>query len=160
MKPMSDIIELSDHFRRSVVFENHEAVAQIVAQAHKFACEVTWIDLTYPPENQINRTTIANQKAILQDMVSAAEDAGLKNIILPLPKDCPFAQFVQAEVLDKNDFTMKITFRSSEYRKDLAGVGAIDPAVKTALDEGVRGVCAVDPDMRYKWDSDMRPAGS
>ena len=160
MKAKADLIELSDHFRRSVAFENHEAVAQIVAQAHKFANEVTWIDLGLPANNEINRTTANFQKQILTDMISAAKEAGLKSLVLPLHKNSPFAKFVQSEILDAHDFGMAISFRSSEYKKDLAEIGAIDTSVKTILDEGVRGVCAINSNLKYKWSSYIRPVAA
>ncbi len=157
MKPMNDLIELSDHFRRSVQFENHNSVASLVAQAHKFACEMTWIDLNYPMNNEINRTTAKHQTDILTTMIKSAQDAGIKSLVLPLHKNSPFAKFVQSQVLDKNEFGIDVSFHTSEYKKDLASVGAINTSVKTALDEGVRGVCAINSNLKYKWDSDMRP---
>lgn len=157
MKPTGDLIKLSDLFRRSAAFENNDAVAELVAQAHKFACEVTWIDLSYPLTNEINRTTANFQKETLERLAKAAQDAGLAKVTLPLHKDSPFAQFVQSEVLDSNDFGVEFSFRSSEYRQDLAEVGNIDASIKTALDEGIRGVCAINSNLKYKWDSDLRP---
>lgn len=160
MKPMSDIIELSDHFRRSVEFENHDAVACVVGQAHKFACETTWIQAGLPVENEHNRTTANFLTDIMKDLTGAAQEAGLKRIVLPLHEKSPFAQFVQSEVLKKNDFGMPVTFRSSEYKKDLSEIGNIDTSLQTALDEGVRGVCAIDSNLKYKWSSDIRPVAA
>lgn len=158
MKPMNDMIELSDHFRRSAELDHHDAVVDLVALTRKFANEVTWIDLTYPRENEINRKTAELQRGLLEKMVAAGQAAGLSRIVLPLHKDSPFAQFVQEEVLNKNEFDLPMTFRTADYKRDLASLGDINPAIETALDEGVRGVCAIDSDLKYKWDSDMRPA--
>lgn len=151
MKPSNDIIELSDLFRRSMHFANHGAVAEVVAQARKFVCEVSWIDLTYADGDEINVTTAKHQTQIVSDLVAAAKDAGMSELVLPMHKDSPLAAFVQRQVLDKNDFGMTVRFRATDFKADQNGAGPVNPNIQTALDIGLRGFCAIDSDLKYKW---------
>lgn len=156
MKPIEDLITLSDYFRRSAHFENNDAVAELVVAARKFSSECTWIDVGYPPETEISRKNIRFLSDTLDEMVAAGKKSGLQKIVLPLHKDSPFAQFVQQYVIDKNEYGLRIDFRNNEYDLDLSHIGAISADVKTILDEGLRGLCAIDSSTKFQWDAELR----
>lgn len=161
MKPMTDLIELSDHFRRAVQFDNQYAITRLVDASVKFANECTWIDLLYPVDNRVVQDNISRLLISLSGIAEAAKESGLNRIVLPLHAHSPFAAFIQENLLDRYNFGIEMEFRTRDYKKDLSRVGKINSDIRTILDEGIRGLAAISSETKYKWDAelkDMKPA--
>lgn len=154
-----DLIELSDLFRRAVRFENHDAAKELVDLTRRFGCAVTYIYGEYDMDHSVNKQALASIKQELESMGQAARRAGLESLLLPLHKDNPLAGIVQDHLLDKNDFGLTFMFREDDYSQDLDDTGIIREGIPTFLDEGIRGLGAIDDKVKYKWDRDIASGG-
>ncbi len=154
-----DVIELSDLFRRAASFDDQQRAEKLVELAHHFSCAMTYIYHEYSLDESVNRQAIKRMKSILEEMAWVANKGGLSGLVLPLHEDHPNAEIIRERILKDNPLGLPITFRTKDYDQDLDDVGYIRGDVKTCLDEGVRGYAAVEQDLKYKWDRDLRKGG-
>lgn len=154
-----NLILLSDLFRRSAQFDQQEPARELVNLTREFGCDLTWIYGEYPMSHGMNRAALEDISKTMTKMADVAASAGLKSLRLPLHKDDPHAGYIKDHVVSKNRFPVRFLFCTANYRDDLDSVGSIKPEIKTFLDEGIRGLGAIEPSVKYKWDRDIAKGG-
>lgn len=151
-----DTIKLSDAFRRHAEYGEPQKVAEIVKQARIFAASTTWY---YPAETWFHDRVTANVTRSVTRMAEIAASMGAKEIILPVTGDprSSFTAFFERKILPTLDLPVKVSLQKHEYKKDLTKLGRIDRRIKTAIDNGLRGMADIDSNLKYKWDRNSRP---
>lgn len=151
-----DTIKLSDAFRRHAEYGEPQKVAEIVKQARIFAASTTWY---YPAETWFHDRVTANVTRSVTRMAEIAASMGAKEIILPVTGDprSSFTAFFERKILPTLDLPVKVSLQKHEYKKDLTKLGRIDRRIKTAIDNGLRGMVDIDSNLKYKWDRNSRP---
>jgi len=155
----SDMIELSDLFRRSVIFGNQDTAKELVDLVRNLGCAITYLRPEDNIESHVNRTALKDIAGILAAIDDAASMAGMRTVVLPLHEDDPFAAIMRDKILDEGTFTVQFGFRTEDYDRDLDSIGFIDGDIPTFLDEGIRGLGAIDSELKYKWNRDLRQGG-
>lgn len=157
-KPL-DLIELSDTFRRASTqtFSKMPQSPTLVSLTRYLGTASTWIDLTYPENHWVNKKPLDQMGAILSLLKSEAAQAGYTEIILPFHKDNPVSEILSRQSFWKQEgYGELFSFKETEYCRDQSPLGIIDLSIPTILDEGLRGVAAIDDDLKYKWNNDLR----
>lgn len=151
-----DTIKLSDAFRRHAEYGEPQKVAEIVKQARIFAASTTWY---YPAETWFHDRVTANVTRSVTRMAEIAASMGAKEIILPVTGDprSSFTAFFENKILPTLDLPVKVSLQKHEYKKDLTKLGRIDRRIRTAIDNGLRGMADIDSNLKYKWDRNPRP---
>ena len=149
-------IKLSDAFPRHAEYSQPEKVKEIVKQARIFAASTTWY---HPAETWFHAKVTANVTSSVTRMAEIAQQLGAKEIILPVTGDprSSFTAFFENKILPTLDLPVKVSLQKTEYKTDLTKLGRIDRRIKTAIDEGVRGMADIDSKLKYKWDRNPRP---
>jgi hypothetical protein len=149
-------IKLSDAFRRHAEYGEPQKVAEIVKQARIFAASTTWY---HPAETWFHDRVTANVTRSVTRMAEIAASIGAKEIILPVTGDprSSFTAFFEKKILPTLDLPVKVSLQKREYKKDLTKLGRIDRRIKTAIDNGLRGMADIDSNLKYKWDRNPRP---
>lgn len=149
-------IKLSDAFRRHAEYSQPEKVKEIVKQARIFAASTTWY---HPAETWFHAKVTANVTSSVTRMAEIAQQLGAKEIILPVTGDprSSFTAFFENKILPTLDLPVKVSLQKTEYKTDLTQLGRIDRRIKTAIDEGIRGMADIDSNLKYKWDRNPRP---
>ncbi|HYD18880.1 MAG TPA: hypothetical protein VEF76_10415 [Patescibacteria group bacterium] len=151
-----DTIELSDAFRRHAQYPEQALVKEMVKQARHFAAATTWYN---PAETWFHKGVTEKITKSVTRMAEIAAKLGADEIALPVTGDArsPFTKFFEQKILPTLDLPVKVTLQKHEYKKDLTKLGRIDRRIKTAIDEGVRGMADIDSNLKYKWDRNPRP---
>lgn len=148
-----DTVELSDAFRRHAAYDYPALVARLVESARSVAVLSTWYDHS---ETMMHAELTQKLRTEIRQAALIASRIGTDQLILPVDghRDSLFARYFKKTVMAE-DFAatlpVKVKLQSQEYRRDLSALGPIDPAIKTALDEGVRGVARINSNLKYKW---------
>ncbi len=151
-----DTIELSDAFRRHASYGRPDLVKEMVKEARKFAAATTWY---HTHETWFHERVTKNVTESVTRMAELAKKLGADELTLPVTGDqrAMFTNFFEKKILPTLDLKVKVTLQQGEYKKDLSHLGRIDFRIKTAIDEGVRGMADIDQNVKYKWDADRRP---
>ena len=150
-----NLIELSDVFRRSAVkFDKEELAAELVKSTRNLVCLSSHYMPEYPDlaENKLVDKKIQKE---LEHVLEIAEKLKINEIVLPFEKHTSFwhAIRIQDEVIYKlHHSPVKITLHKGVYNKDNIKFGSIKTGTKTALDMGIRGMVALNPELKAKWD--------
>lgn len=154
-----DTIELSDAFRRHASFGQPELVKELVKEARKFAAATTWY---HTHETWFHERVIENTTKAVTRMAEMAKKLGADEITLPVSGDrrAMFTNFFNKKILPTLDLPVKVTLQQGEYAKDLTHMGRIDKRIKTAIDEGLRGMADIDQNLRFKWDRNPKPSST
>lgn len=155
-KITGDLIRLSDLFRRHASFSEQKEAFELVNLTREMVVLQTYYYHEYGDKIPENRKTSEAVAEKIKQIANCAVSVGLDSIVLPYYEDSYDAQVIQKQILDCHDFAVTIQFRTSDYNQDLAGMGEIDTGINTVLDEGIRGVAAIKPDLVNKWDRDIK----
>ncbi len=144
-----DAVALSDAFRRHASYDYPAMVAEVVTDARAVSVLLTWFDT---PDNgliELLRHHVARAAGF-------AHKLGAEQLILPVDghRDSLIAQFFRSKVMTPAfaaTLPVKVSLQTSEYKRDLSGLGPIDADIKTALDEGVRGMARIKSTLKYQW---------
>lgn len=157
-----DLIELSDWFRRQKPFvdpanedSSYRQSKEIVSLTREFAAALTYYHGELPAISRVNRWALKDLWSVVEKMDVAMKDIVADEIILPASAALPFAETLKSEVMRGTRFALQ----TEAYTKDLSVVGPIYPEVRTVLDEGYRGLCDIDQELKYRWDAEMREGG-
>lgn len=147
-----DLTELSDAFRRHARFENQRLAAGLVREARAISVLLTH----YRPEEPDlpeNKKLVKEMRDHLAFMVGMAFMAEIDEIALPVTGDArsPLAAVLRDQVIAGTDWPIRVTLQHGAYDMDLSALGKIDRKVKTALDEGVRGMADIAPQVLRHW---------
>lgn len=156
VKRTINTIKLSDAFRRGAEYGEPQKVAEIVKQARIFAASTTWY---HPAETWFHARVTENVTKSVTRMAEIAASLGAKEIILPVTGDprSSFTAFFEKKILPTLDLPVKVSLQKHEYKKDLTHLGRIDRRIRTAIDQGLRGMADIDSNLKYKWDRNPRP---
>lgn len=156
LKRTINTIKLSDAFRSHAPYGEPEKVKAMVKQARIFAASTTWY---HPAETWFHERVTENVTKSVTRMAEIAQQLGAKEIILPVTGDprSSFTAFFENKILPTLDLPVKVSLQKTEYKTDLTKLGRIDRRIKTAIDEGVRGMADIDSNLKYKWDRNPRP---
>lgn len=150
-----DTIELSDAFRRHAAYGRPELVKEMVKEARKFAAAVTWY---HTHETWFHERVTKNVTESVTRMAEIAKQLGADELTLPVTSDtrAMFTNFFNKKILPALDLPVKVTLQQGEYTKDLSHLGKIDFRIKTAIDEGLRGLADIDAGLKARWGSPRR----
>jgi len=147
-----DTVELSDAFRRHASFGQPELVRDMVHEARKFAAATTWY---HTHETWFHERVEQNAIKAINRMAEIAAKLGASEIELPVSGDrrAMFTKFFETKIRPQlAGLPVKFTLQQGEYAKDLTHLGRIDKRIKTAIDEGLRGMADIDQNLCFKWD--------
>jgi hypothetical protein len=148
-----DLIELSDAFRRHASFENQQDMKALVKKAREFAVLTTHYFGEYPalPENRKNDENLRRCVLEIADMARVLK---IDSVVLPCADgpDSWVAGRINDEVLRDLDLRVKFSLQKEAYGIDFSSLGPIDADIPTALDEGVRGIMKIEPEILRTWD--------
>lgn len=150
-----DTLALSDAFRRNAIFPlrlSFEISEEIVKSVREIGVLSTYY-YAEDGDSEGNQRLIERIGRAIKDIHHRAHSLQAEKIILPFVEQgqgCIFSDALFAHLKSANldsDFSL----RAEEYKKDLSAFGQIDPTIPTILDEGVRGVCHIDSELKFAW---------
>lgn len=148
-----NLIELSDAFRRHAEFDDPRLAQGMVHCSREF---LGLLSHYYPEHSELpeNKETANSLKRVLYVMIGMAAAAEVDEIVLPVGGDNPFADFLRHEVLDKlvPTWDVKLSLQEETYSSDRSDIGPIDKSIRTVLDEGMRGLVNIKPQLLRRWD--------
>lgn len=134
-----DLLTLSDAFRKSntqaSVFET-----SMVAMAREVAVLSTHWEGEYGLRLAENKALLKQITGAIETLAITAASRGYKEIILPFAEESDFSQNLRAYGgvgFIAEQAKIRISFQAEKYYPDHNNV---DPAKRTCLDEGLRGV--------------------
>lgn len=158
--PMS-LLELSDAVRRRQSDEGFD-MKKVALATRDMAAYITNYEPTESSmtkkfnENIVNKIT-----ACLHVIDDELSKTNVSDVELPFCAD--FAQVAPALTLalrNANDLKLPFFFAEEEYNIDLSFLGAIDPDVRTVLDDDLKGMVHVSDDIRLKWAHEVKVGDS
>lgn len=148
-----NLIEFSDLHRRKRFADRKPEDNKIVELARNFVGATT----NYYPEHAANiwpnSETLKKIKIVMNELGSLLNNKA-EQIVLPLSASSFFAEALKEQILPGTPFK----FQSEKYDKDYSDM-KLDADVRTALDEGYRGMFDVADGLIYKWDRQMKENG-
>lgn len=146
-------IDLSDAFRRHAKFDDERVAAKLVELARATAVLLTHYRGEEGPRFPENKRVVDGVRNHISLMVGIAWGAGIDEIVLPVSGDpsSVLAQVVREQIIGDIKYPIKVSLQEGVYETDLSYLGRIDPKIHTALDEGVRGMMNISPQLVYTW---------
>lgn len=153
LKKKTDLVELSDVFRRQASFGDKAAARKLVKAARRVACLSTYYYGEYPNSPMNDNADAALTKEVIK-LAELAASLKIRAVVLPLSGDRRswIGRRVRKNVLDGLSLPVKVTLQSGYYKKNMAAFGRINGRIKTALDIGLRGVADIDDRIKNTWD--------
>jgi|GEM_PF-3420144 len=154
-----NMITLTDLFRRSVQFEQHECAEALVK-----AVRLLTNRLTYLPD--LKSAQLSNDiHENLEEIASLARKAGLEKVTLPFTYKNPHGQWLREKFLQRHDYGISFRLMRGQYRQDNKEAGTIrtDLSTDTILDDGsfdkdfgIIGMIDIKRDLHDKWRCEPR----
>lgn len=143
MTEILNVIRLSDAFRqKNTTIE--PPMGFIVGLGRSFSVSATYLRGEYPADNWTNRDALQAMMIPARKIVQFAASNMLDEVVLPYDGKSPCAKWVKKAICRplSKEFGLKVTCNGEQFKPDYNGA---DMAVRTCLDEGVRGVVGVVP---------------
>jgi len=154
----SNLINLSDAFRRGAEFTKPEAAKTLAKLSRRLSVHLTYYRGEFA-ESHLNEDLIGKVRDTISDITKVAKAAGLTKVTLPFADNeaNPMAMWLKSDVLADQDFAVDVEFAKGDYKTDLSYLGNINRQKNkiTCLEEGIRGISDIDPELKNKWD--MKP---
>jgi hypothetical protein len=148
MKTEFNLISYSDRFRRLPPEQRDLRDARLVQLTRDFAGFAS----QYDPRELDCDVPLRKMKEVVGKMAESLTVKGMDCIVLPVSEHFPGAAAIQERVLAGTNFVLQ----SRPYTSDLSAEGPIYAEVRTVLDEGYRGMCDIDEQLKYRWDNEMQ----
>lgn len=155
----SNLLNLSDAFRRGAVFTKQDAAKTLAQHTRRLTTHLTYFRGEFE-ESHMNEEIVDKVRNAISDIAKVAKAAGLNKVELPLAfnKQNPVSVWLRNDVLAGQEFAVDIQFAKGDYKTDLSYLGKINARKtrSTCLEEGLRGISDIDPDLKMKWAMKLR----